>query len=227
MPITGMTRACSPMPSIAETNSGHTILAGPIALGFQWDGIRWSHNLAFEDRLIASSLEMDPERDDPHRVVSPAYQQFSHQFQGNTLQALLVGQWGHHHSSAVFTVALEDDGVSVTVDLAVRSRQGIEALAATYLVQFTSSHLMDASQSAVVWELDGQPSSRLRFEAREPGIVSLAEGGRQATTIQALARLENGASTQRLFYEWHWQSHSEIEVARAGASLPPMSGECP
>ena len=117
---------------------------------------------------------------------------------------MLVGQWGPHHCSGVFTFEFQNPGVSIAVDVAVRTRGVIEALAATYLVQRTSSDLRDANSTMMVWDLEGQQPSRLRFEARAPGVVSLAEDGRQATCIQASGRVESESSTQRLYYRWQW-----------------------
>ena len=192
------------MVGIEESENGFTIGAGPFRLAFTWDGVRWSHALTFEGRLLASSLEMEPERDDPARLISPAYQQFSHQEGGGGVQALLVGQWGPHHCSGVFTCEFQNPGISIAVDVAVRTRGVIEALAATYLVQRTSSDLRDANPLLMVWELEGHKPSRLRFEARAPAGVCLAEGGRQATRIQASGRIEPDSSTQRLYYCWQW-----------------------
>ncbi len=72
------------------------------------------------------------------RVVSPAYQQLQFQEDGRAVQALLVGQSGPHHFSAVF--AVEERDVSTagrprsTVDVADRCRGPVEALASTYTV---------------------------------------------------------------------------------------------
>ncbi len=192
------------MVGIEETDKGYAMGAGPFRLAFTWDGLRWSHALSFEDRLLASSLEMDPERDDPARLISPAYQQFSHQEGGGGVQALLVGQWGAHHCSGVFTFEFENPGISIAVDVAVRSRGVIEALAATYFVHRTSGELRDANPSMIVWDLEGQQPSRLRFEARAPSVVCLADGGRQATSIQASGRVDPDSLTQRLYYRWQW-----------------------
>ncbi len=97
------------MVRIDDTEETLGLIAGPIRLAFQFDGCRWSHYLAVGERVLASSVEWLPERDAPTRVVSPAYQQVSRQTGSAGDQALLLGQWGHHHFSGVFT-AREEGG---------------------------------------------------------------------------------------------------------------------
>ncbi len=103
------------------------------------------------------SIEGDPERDDPTRVISPAYQQLQFQTDGpKIIQALLVGQSGPHHFSAVF--AMEEagkpdhvlwpdgafGGIYIGIDVADRCREPVDALASTYNVAATSSNLVGA-----------------------------------------------------------------------------------
>src|SRR5437016_4823086 len=126
------------MPQIAQTDDVLSIEAAPLRLAFRWDGLRWRHELLAADRRLASSVEWDSERDDPTRVVSPAFQQLSLQEAPAGPQALLVGQWGNHHCSGVFTVTEDHGGAAITVDVAVRSRSGLRALASTYAVDMTS-----------------------------------------------------------------------------------------
>ena len=76
--------------------------------------------------------------------------------------------------------------MSIKVDVADRCRGPIEALASTYTVDARSDDLIDASPSIAAWELW---PDRLTFAATEPAQVSLAEAGRRATQIQALAAL--------------------------------------
>ncbi len=196
--------ASSSMIQVVESEGQCAIVAGPLRLVFEWDRDRWSHRVLISEVLLAESLEMNPERDDPTRVVSPPYQQLSHQRSNDGVQALLVGQWGHHHCSGVFTVEEVESEFSIKVDVAVRTRAELNGLAATYVVFRTSSDLIDADTSGVVWGLDSPERTRLRFGVDPPGLVGLAEAGRQATTVQASSRLVLGPSTQRLFYHWQW-----------------------
>lgn len=76
------------------------------------------------------------------------------------------------------------------------------SVAATYDTAFTSSDLADAGPAGVEWHFAG---GRLRFETGPgAGRVVLAEAGRAATRVQALADLKPGEATQRLFYRWRW-----------------------
>jgi hypothetical protein len=195
------------MTQIVQNDAELALVAPPIRFAFRWDGVRWSHVLDAGGRTLASSVEGDPDRDDPTRVVSPAYQQASAREGPAGAQALLVGQWGPHHCSAVFTLTEAGSAVVVEADVAVRSRAKLHALASTYVVHLTSSDLATAGPSAIDWNVD---AGRLRFEPAGPAggamRVGLAEAGRRATRVQATAAVDAAQATQRLHYRWCWQS---------------------
>ena len=196
------------MAQIVQTDDAISIASPPIRLAFRWDGRRWSHAIEAGGRPVAASLEWEPGRDDPAPVVSPTYQQAGCQDGPAGAQAMLVGQWGAHHGSAVFTVADDATGVVVEVDVAVRSRAALDALSSTYTVDRSSSDLVDAGPASVVWTLDDPPGGRLRFETGGPELgtfrVGLAEAGRRLTRVQAGADIAPGSATQRLVYRWRW-----------------------
>ncbi len=198
------------MTQIVQNDDEVALVASPIRFAFRWDGRRWTHELGAGGRTLASSVEWDPERDDPTRVVSPAYQQLSQQVGPSGAQVLLVGQWGPHHCSAVFTLIEGLTGVVVEADVAVRTRAPLHAMASTYLVHLTSSDLAAAGPSAIQWNIDSMPSGVLRFESagpvEGPMRVGLAEAGRRATRVQASAEVDASQATQRLQYRWCWQS---------------------
>ena len=210
------------MPEPFEEGDIRSIVAGTVTLTFRRVGDRWAHSIQdtrgdHEDdprrgstyRMHAVTLEGDPARDDPARVVSPAYQDFQFQRSGAIVQALLVGQSGPHHFSAVFAVEdRERGGAMITVDVADRCRAPVEALASTYTVNATSGELVEAGPSLVSWDLgrEGFGTDRLTFGAVAPAQVAMAEAGRRATQVQALAGPESASSTRRLRYYWHWQS---------------------
>jgi hypothetical protein len=187
------------------------ILAPGLRLSFLRDGDRWAHAVAVgagDDTLlagIASSVEGDPARDEPARVVSPAYQDVQpHSSEGNVC-ALLTGQSTPHHFSAVVTARRDGPSVSIAVDIADRCRSPVEVLAATYLVPLGSGDLIDAGPGRVVWGGDGLGQGRLEFTtAGGADAVAMAEAGRRATRVQALARLVPSTYTHRLFYSWRW-----------------------
>jgi hypothetical protein len=210
------------MSEILQSEDACTLSAHSIRLLFVWDGTRWTHRIETGDLLLASSVEWEPGLGDPTRVVSPAFQQMSIQQQGDSSRALLVGQWGHHHFSGVFTLSSDGSGmVLIEADVAVRTRGTLEALASTYRVGLTSSDLIDADHSAIEWAVDSGSPGRLRFEAgAAPSMrVSMAEAGRRMTRVQANAPLVSGtAATHRLLYRWRWISDS-----RGDASLAPKA----
>jgi hypothetical protein len=92
----------------------------------------------------------------------------------------------------------------VDVDIADRCRAAIDALAATYLIQLGSSDLVEADPRRIVWRGPGLGQGRLEFTTGGEHQVALAEAGRQATRVQALARIVPTTYTQRLFYSWRW-----------------------
>jgi hypothetical protein len=188
-----------------------TILTPGLRLTFLRVGERWSHALAVgagDQRLlagIAATVEGEPARDNPARVISPAYQDVQPHFNEGEVCALLTGQSIPHHFSAVVTARRVGPSVEIAVDIADRCRAPVEVLAATYLVQLGSSDLIDAGTDCIVWGGDALGRGRLEFTTSGGvGSVALAEAGRRATRVQALARLDPTTYTQRLFYSWRW-----------------------
>ena len=193
------------MIDIADDDPSHRSIVTPrLRLTFEWTGDRWAHSLEWDrpGSIIARSVESDAERerDEPDRIVSPAYQQLGFQRDGARVQALLVGQSGPHHFSAAFTVRETGGTTAVEVDVADRCRSKVSDLACTYALSLTSSDLRDAGPSRIDWERDG---SRLTFESAEPPArLALAEAGRNATRVQALASIRPETATQRWAYRW-------------------------
>jgi hypothetical protein len=181
-----------------------SIVTPTLRLAFRWVDDRWVHSIE-PGRMgapIARTIEGDPARDDPARVVSPAYQQLEFQATGLGLQALLVGQSGPHHFSAVFSVEESKGGTVIEADVADRCRTPIDVLACTYWVDARSGDLLDADSTRIQWSL---PAGRLDFEVTPPGSAHLSEAGRRATRAQAGARVTPGTYTHRCRYRWRWQ----------------------
>jgi hypothetical protein len=197
------------MPFHSEEGDSRSIAAGSLRLAFRWTGHSWLHAVEHLDRdesiprVLALSREGDVARDDPRRVVSPAYQQIHFQGEGPVVQALLVGQSGPHHVSAVFDFEEHARGeVTIRVDVADRCREPVDALASTYVVGARSDALVEADPARAAWSFG---PGRLTFAAIPPARVALAEAGRLATSIQALAGPQPGAATRRYLYTWRWE----------------------
>jgi hypothetical protein len=98
--------------------------------------------------------------------------------------------------------------VVVDVDVADRCRAPVEILAATYLVQLGSSALIDVDAGAegIAWGGDPLGGGRLEFRGGGGADIALAEAGRRAARVQALARLVPATDhhTRRLVYSWRW-----------------------
>jgi hypothetical protein len=199
------------MIELRQFSDRHTVVAPHLRLTFQWTGDRWSHTLEWPRPAVIRSVESDPQRehDEPARVISPAYQQVGFQRNGASVQALLVGQAGAHHFSAAFTVQESPSGTIVEVDVADRCREPVEALACTYTVGLTSSALVEADHSRIVWECAG---GRITLAESEPrALLTLAEAGRGATRVQAASSIIPGTATHRWAYRWIHESHATME----------------
>ena len=212
------------MPELVIDGDRRMIVAGAFRLAFTWTGDRWTHALehlgqgASAHRTLALSFEGDADRDDLERVVSPAYQDLQFQESEAGVMALLVGQSGPHHFSAVFEVSeptvanvigrdpLEPEyNVTIKVDVADRCRVPVRSLASTYVVEAQSGDLDANSDSSVVsWKLE---SDDLAFAPKAPALASFAEAGRRATRVQACVSPEPGSSTHRLIYHWVWRQN--------------------
>jgi hypothetical protein len=186
-------------------------IVGPgFRLTFARSGERWTHALAIGDgpahvlNGIACAIEGDPERDDPRRVVSPAYQEIQPHPNEQGICLLLTGMATPHHFSTVVVARRVKDRLTIAVDLADRCRAPIDILAATYTVQLGSSDLIDASSERIVWGGDALGQGRLEFAADARDSVALSEAGRRATRVQALAAIDPSTYTQRLRYQWTW-----------------------
>ena len=205
----GVTReAFRPMPhpgfQFEEAEDRRVLVVSGLRLIFSKAGARWSHALAIGDgrEPVAASFEGDPHRDSPTRVVSPAYQEIQpHDVEGGA-RWLLTGQSSPHHFSAVVTVRAIEDAIAIEFDVADRCRAPIEALAATYQLPLGPGALIDASSERIVWQANAW--GKLEFSAGPGTSFALAEAGRQATRVQALARLVPTAFTHRLIYHWRW-----------------------
>jgi hypothetical protein len=182
-------------------------ISGPdFALVFRKLGDRWTHALEVSRSLdgpretIARAVEWDAERDDPERVASPIFQEL--QFQADTHgspRAFLLGMSGRHHFSAVFSLKDESTGVEIHVDLADRCRDEVLAIGSTYTVMLRSGELRAADETAIDWDLG---TSSLKFGARASTRVGMAEAGRTATRVQALASSVRDHPTRRWSYAW-------------------------
>jgi hypothetical protein len=192
--------------------------AGDLAVVFDRTGDRWAHRLELGGAALhvdAKAVESDAERDAPARIKSPVYQEIHrHDLSGQTgLCCLLTGLMFQHHFSAVVTLvadAAQPEMLLVEFDVADRCRTLVETLAATYLLTVDSSELADADPHRIVWTGGKLGQARLELLAPPPAALALAEAGRQATRVQAVALVEAATFTHRLFYRWRWTSVSSL-----------------
>lgn len=193
-----------------ESEERRTIAAPGLRLTFFRIGERWSHSLHLgEGPAVAEVVEHDGDRDDRTRILSPTYQDLHEHLIPDGICLLLTGQLTPHHFSAVVTVRGEaDGGVVVDFDLADRCREPVATLGAMYLVRLGSNELIDAGTECVAWEGEPLGAGRLAFAAESPASVSLAEAGRRASRVQALARVVPTERTQRMIYRWRWTPSS-------------------
>ena len=106
------------------------IAAPPLRFVLSRDVDRWTHALGLdaEDSPVelVRSLEADPSRDDPARVVSPAFQEFHWHPEGDPGVALLTGQLTPHHFSAAIAFRADPAFLEVRFDVADRCRSPVD-----------------------------------------------------------------------------------------------------
>ncbi|MFO0909123.1 MAG: hypothetical protein U0794_12375 [Isosphaeraceae bacterium] len=201
---------------IAQTETTCALDAGDVRLLFTWRGDRWSHQILLAGSAFASSFEWEAGQADSERVVSPAYQQLLVQEHGGQSQVLTVGQWGRHHFSGVFVMSYDDGSARIDVDLAVRTRDPLLALASTYAVHRSSLDLENASPEGATWTTGLSETPRIRLEPAEPANgpsrVTLAESGRGETRVQVATPTDPRSANHRLLYRWRWDLTGEHSV---------------
>jgi hypothetical protein len=202
-----------------ETSDRVEMCADDVRVAFERTGALWTHSVTVsvggETLEIATSLESDPDRDDPRRVVSPVYQEV-HRHPGDAeseLRLLLTGTLFGHHFSTVATLQIVEnkrDELTFDLDIADRCRSVVESLAATYTVRLGTGSLADASRERAVWT--GVGGGRLELLAVAPSTLVVAEAGRNATRAQVLATIDPASHTHRLHYRWRWASNSGLTL---------------
>lgn len=198
----------------AESDERIVVTGAGLAVAFTRAVDRWTHRLATtgdEPLEFAQAVESDAERDEPARVVSPVYQEIhrhEHPEEPGCC-VLFTGRLHQHHFSAAFTLRRHDDEPCSAVadfDIADRCRAPVLSLAATYLVLCPIGAITAADPSIIAWGLDGRHEGRLELAVDPPATLALAEAGRHATRVQALAATSPGGFTHRLHYRWRWTS---------------------
>lgn len=197
------------MVGIESSDDRHTFLTPFGRVEFFWRDDRWVHALTPGVRCDGlprvETVEGDPDRDNPARVVSPAYQQ-AHVETGpdGISRMLLVGQSGPHHFSAAFAIEADEAGATLDVDVADRCRSPIEALAATYQAGPTSAEFDGDPRSSFAWTLGG---ARLALEAGPHASLAVESAGYGPSLLtQVVAGLDPASHTHRLRYRWRWSS---------------------
>lgn len=195
------------MVGIENDDERHVFLTPHARIEFAWRDDRWVHTMigAGECRELppVATVEGDPERDDPARVVSPAYQQ-AHVETGpdGIARMLLVGQSGPHHFSAAFAITADETSTLLDADVADRCRTPIAALAATYQVDPASSVLDGDGRSEVSFMAAGGRLSLRAESPSRPAVEAFGPGSR--IHAQILAGLEPASQTHRFRYRWRW-----------------------
>lgn len=201
----------------ADASGDRFVIRGPLArITLLRTADRWTHELALGPGVDADATppliqteETAPDHADPTRIVSPVYQELQrHLFAGDGGRGICVLLTGHlfqHHFSAAVSFSRDPADprrIVLDVDLADRCRAPVASLAATYLVRLGGGDLADANDTSVTWSVAGL--DRLELTCDIPGRLALAEAGRTATRVQALAGLHPTLFTHRLRYRWRW-----------------------
>jgi hypothetical protein len=202
----------------AESDDRIVMSAVDLAVIFDRAGDRWTHHLNLgrpAPCAQAQAVESDPKHQAPARVASPVYQEIHRHDRGGQagLCCLLTGLMFQHHFSAVVTLkpdAAQPEMLLLDFDVADRCRTPVETLAATYRITLDSSEVAESDPHRIVWTGGKLGQARLELFAPPPAALALAEAGRQATLVQAVALVEPATFTHRLFYRWRWTSVSGL-----------------
>ncbi len=199
-----------------STSGAETIRTSCFQLRFWHHEDHWRYEIVSQGPTasIPRIVPVEPlvDRQDHDRIINPTYQQIhlDRDAKGG-VRAMLVGQAGPHHFSAVFHVHEDAGGATIDVDVADRCLRPIHALAATYAVD--ASHGQWGSVN--VTDPDGQehtnivldasnPVCHLVFEVDLPGQATLEAANLARIRVQALAKLDPSQQTHRFRYRWNW-----------------------
>jgi hypothetical protein len=190
-----------------EQDESHLCIVWGVGLLFLRKDDRWVHVVQatrppFLSRpLIVASHEWDEARDDPERVASPVFQELQlHRDADGRPHVLLLGMSGAHHFSADFLCEDRDGMSRIAVDVAERCRRADASFhASTYDVDLDSGQLAAADASTIAWDAD---AGRLTLAAGPSTSLAMAEAGRRATRVQALAEIGVVVATRRWQYSW-------------------------
>jgi hypothetical protein len=184
---------------------------------FHWDRDRWVHYLELDDMGrtfgIAQTVEGDHDRDDPAHVVSPVYQQLELKPETEARRALLMGQSGPHHFSAVFEFRETREAVALEVDVADRCRAQIATLACTYQMSLAPKSLVSAGGEHMMWraQLPSGALGEFRLEGEPSTTVTHSDRAGHGAVVQACASVRRTNQTHRCCYRWsYWHRQNEV-----------------
>jgi len=196
----------------SETELTQSIVTPSVRLTFTWVDDRWVHALVLPTSAsIPSSLVQSMDRDEGESPLSPAYQQLHLQREGDAQLAMLVGQSGHHHYSAAFTVREQPNGsISIEADVAdrlMKSTEAVQPLACTYQVALGPGQIEAGSPGLVRWQVQSPAGSLELATVEQPGgktLLSVCGAPSDRSLAQLLASSEASGPTQRCGYRWTW-----------------------
>lgn len=227
------------MMSVIDEPDRRAILTPVAWLEFVRTGDRWVHRLYLEAdgsaQPLASSLEAPEQAEPGSTPPSPTYQEVRLWFaRHDQPQVLCLGRFGQHHYAATFAVRYERDvpgsppghpegshpTTIIEVDVADRSPEGVEPLAATYTVHSPPSALAWASAAGACWQFD--PGPVLAVFEQDPSAgpghqVQVDEAGRAACRAQVLVS-PTSERTLRLKYSWLLTDHSKCPLCASNQS---------
>jgi hypothetical protein len=135
--------------------------------------------------------------------ASPVYEEITHRARGDQQQLMLVGRFGSHHYSAVFTAHSEPLGMLIRADVADRCPSEPSELVITYGLKSVLG-----TPASIEWRRAGWDAipvaSRARWsvEVEAPGRLELVRSSAFGTTL----RIRDGAmmsdATRRCRYAW-------------------------
>lgn len=162
---------------------------------------------------VLASIEAQPGASPESHPPSPSYQELQYDPVQNPEQVLLVGKFGHHHYSAVFTVREElhpESGqgeLIFDVDVADRCRTPTAAPSAIYAVQ-PAATMAGMQEDALSFLVSATDREFFRVQPQPPAaILARPQGPGGGLLIQLAAPPDPSDGTQRLRYAFRFPIH--------------------
>ncbi len=181
-----------------------------LLLVFQFQGNVWTHSLgrispSNPDQATALlAVEAPPGAAPDTMPPSPSFQELHYDPAQQPHQVLLVGKFGPHHYSAVFSINevtrldLENESVLLDIDIADRCQKPVPVLSSTYAAR-SGATLAEGHEHSVSFRFTGTDQEFFRAETAPPVAIQVQPRSRNGgALIQFTTTPDPASRTHRL-----------------------------